>query len=98
LPGISYGNSERIGAGMSVSEVEAILGGPGKLGPEYWGDQGPGEPQGCEDCNKKVRIWQNTQERIIVRFDDQLRVTRKIYYGPPQGGGYLDFFRRILPW
>jgi hypothetical protein len=89
--GVNRDSYERIENGMTLKEVEGTLGGPGRMGyiPESrFGDGGP---------NPSEWFWSSGKVTITVRLDDGGRVRAKEYDGPPEDG-YLDYFRRLLPW
>jgi hypothetical protein len=91
-PGVSLSNFERIKVGMSVIEVEGLLGGPGELGrsPETgwnWDDGGP---------DNSTRIWRRERHTITVTLDSAQRVLTKEQNGLQPD--YLYFLRGLLPW
>jgi hypothetical protein len=76
---ITEQNAEKIREGMTVAEVEAILGGPGR-------SESPGRflPAMSNEQFREIAIrfrpaephseWQSNQVRVLVRFDPEGRV------------------------
>jgi hypothetical protein len=96
-PGLTFSNFYRIRNGMTLSDVEGILGGPGEMGwfPHTGADWG-------DEPDPSTWIWwdrRDSRDRvtITVRLDSNKRVREKEYKGPP-AGSYLDFLRNLLPW
>jgi hypothetical protein len=87
-PGVTVANAERIQQGMTLREVEILLGGPGKMGSYRWDGGGDGP---------FARTWHRGEVYIQVRLDAAGRVQEKKFDGPPPVG-YLDYLRRLFVW
>jgi hypothetical protein len=98
-PGITRANCERIQEGMTLAEVESILGGPPRsdvpnnpdvrtfIGLNLALASGPGGPE--------VKMWFGGSLGIAVTFDANQRVTRKERFQLPEPG-FLDRLRDWL--
>ena len=91
-PGITRANYERIREGMTLVEVEAILG-------------RPGDGFGGDGDTPRVRFWQGDHVKVTVWFDTDGCVeagwcgTGEEEWEPlTEDEGFLDRLRRLLPW
>jgi hypothetical protein len=90
--GVNSDSYERIESGMTLKEVEGILGGPGRMGLS-----GPTRMDWEIGPDPSKWFWSHGKVTITVRLGEDGRVCAKDYEGPPEDG-YLDYFRRLLPW
>jgi hypothetical protein len=90
--GVNRDSYEGIESGMTLKEVEAILGRPGTMGLS-----GPTRMDWEIGPDPSKWFWSSGKVTITVRLDDDGRICAKDYEGPPEDG-YLDYFRRLHPW
>ena len=91
-PGVGSSNFERIERDMTLSEVESLLGGPGKRGhfnATRWDDGGP---------DPSTWIWHSDAVTITVKLDRESKLVRSKDYDGPAEDSYLFYFRSLLPW
>src|SRR5262249_17303556 len=91
-PGVNRDTYERIEIGMTLKEVEAVLGRPGKMC-----HSGPTRMDFRTWPNTSRWFWSRGKVTITVRLGPDGRVCSKDYDGPSQDS-YLDYFRHTLPW
>jgi hypothetical protein len=102
-PRVTQANYERIGEGMTLPEVENLLGGPAgnysRIADKEAGlwTIDPSRP----DLNRQFfsgrEVWIGHEVAVAVWFDDQGRVVRKESY-ETLDRGLLQRFRDLLGW
>jgi hypothetical protein len=85
-------NFEKIQVGMTLAEVEDILGGPGRP-VSVWNRSGRRNAAG-ELAQETCRVWEGGETVITIFFDEQGVVLEKEIGHQP--GSMLDRFRRWL--
>jgi hypothetical protein len=86
---ITRANAARIKAGMTLAEVEAILGGPAR------NESGLPDRFIAVTRRREDKCWVTSRDIVIVVFDDAGRVIQHSEF-PMHGGGFLDMLRRWL--
>jgi hypothetical protein len=96
-PGLTEDNVRRIRPGMTLAEVEALLGGPATVTVDMHSVVGnlPAEECGC----RRLRVWKdaNSRARVEVQFTREEGVMAAAGQGRPQPGP-LASLRSLLGW
>ena len=104
-PGVTPANIERIEKGMTLAEVEKILGGPGKrydsdplfghVFYDAWGNEGWQSGPHLIDASRTVFVWGHPSEEtwVAVYFDDANSVIGKLWRARET---FLEMLRRLL--
>jgi hypothetical protein len=97
-PGVTPANIERIEDGMTVAEVEKILGGPGESFWSYLARSSSTSPLGIVGGTKfgnTMLVWHHPHDGtcVAVSFDRDARVKGK-FSGPPET--FMQRVQRLL--
>jgi hypothetical protein len=104
-PSITVETYERLRPGMSRSEVEGMLGGPGgtRQGFVLWMDNrtcfmGPGEDLLNENREQPgIKYWYHDTGIVVVRFDDDDCVAAKQFLSVPESSR-RQRLRKLREW